>query len=166
MFLDRDGTMIDDVGYIADPSAVRLLDGAADALRAFAELGFAVVVVSNQSGVGRGMFGLDTVWAVDAEMRRRFAAEGAHIDASYYCPHHPGDGCACRKPAPGMLLDAVEALDLDLARSWMIGDRESDLGAGRAAGCRVAAVGFRPADHDVPARASLAELVEVVRAAA
>jgi D-glycero-D-manno-heptose 1,7-bisphosphate phosphatase len=168
MFLDRDGTLIEDVGYIADPDHVRVLPGAAAALRDLAGEGYAIVVISNQSGVGRGMFDIETVWAVDAEMRRRFAADGVAIDASYYCPHGPDDGCECRKPSPGMLLQAADELELDLARSWMVGDRDSDVEAGLAAGCHAAALGFLPAGPRSSAAGSLVveslpELVEVIR---
>jgi histidinol-phosphate phosphatase family protein len=136
LFLDRDGTLIEDVGYPRDPRDVRLLPGAAAALARLAAAGFALVIVSNQSGVGRGLFGRAEAEAVHAEVLRRFAAEGVSFDGAYYCYHAPEDGCGCRKPAPGLLLRAAADLGLDTGRSFMVGDKAIDVAAGAAAGCR------------------------------
>lgn len=135
VFLDRDGTIIVDDGYLADPSRVRLVEGAADALRSLAARGALLVVVSNQSGIARGYFERAALDAVHARMTELLEAEGIRLHASYYCEHGPDDGCACRKPLPGMLLRAAEEHDIDLAASVMIGDKPSDVEAGRAAGC-------------------------------
>jgi histidinol-phosphate phosphatase family protein len=135
VFLDRDGTVMEDVGYPRDPDAVRLLPGAAAALRELHEAGFALVIVSNQSGLARGIITAEQARAVHERFVALLAAEAVAIDAYRYCPHGPDAGCACRKPAPGMLLDAARELGVDLTRSVMIGDRASDLEAGRAAGC-------------------------------
>jgi D-glycero-D-manno-heptose 1,7-bisphosphate phosphatase len=134
LFLDRDGTLIDDVGYPKDPLLVHVIDGAAEAL-AELQRDFALVVISNQSGIARGLVTSAQAKAVHDRFVRLFADAGVTFAGVYYCPHAPDDGCRCRKPAPGLLLDAARELDLDLTRSIMIGDKTSDLEAGRAAGC-------------------------------
>ena len=141
LFLDRDGTVIEHVHYLADPAEVRLIGTAAEAIRSARNAGWAVVVVTNQSGVARGYFGWDTVAAVQDRMYALLEAEGAAIDAAYACGHAPPDagGPACsewRKPAPGMLLAAKGDLGLDLGASWVAGDGAHDLAAGKAAGLR------------------------------
>lgn len=141
VFLDRDGTIIEDEGYLADASRVRLLPGALDALRAFRERGLALVVVSNQSGIPRGLITPAQHSAVDARVKAILADAGVPLDAAYYCPHLPDAGCACRKPLPGMLEQAAREHGLDLARSLMVGDKMSDVAAGRAAGCVTALLG-------------------------
>ncbi len=138
VFLDRDGTVIDDKVHLTDPDEVELLPKAGEAIRHLNEAGLFTVIISNQSVVARG---LATHEMVDAAMERTqelLQAEGAHIDAFYYCPHHPmfSESCKCRKPAPGMLLRAAEDCDLDLERSYVVGDWWSDIGAGKAAGTR------------------------------
>lgn len=143
VFLDRDGTIIDDVGYIKDPSLVRFLPGALEALTRLQDAGFALVVVSNQSGIARGIISLDELHAV----RERFCEllKNNHIVLTDYlfCPHHPSGAveefrkvCPCRKPAPGMLIDAAARHGIDLKSSWMIGDKNDDVRAGLAAGTR------------------------------
>jgi D-glycero-D-manno-heptose 1,7-bisphosphate phosphatase len=136
VFLDRDGTLIEDVGYPRDPAAVAVLDGAVATLRELRQAGFALVVVSNQSGLARGLITPSQAAAVHDRFVSVFAAAGVRFDAVVYCPHGPADGCDCRKPAPGMLLDTAAELDLDLAGSFMVGDKASDIEAGRRAGCR------------------------------
>lgn len=135
-FLDRDGTIIVDAHYPKDPEQVCLVPGAAAALRQLAEWGFALVVVSNQSGIGRGLVTPAEAAAVHERFVALLAEQGVRLAGSYYCPHGPAAGCACRKPLPGMLRQAAAELRLDLARSFMVGDKESDLEAGQAAGCR------------------------------
>lgn len=134
LFLDRDDTLIVDTGYPRDPDAVTLVPGAAAALRVLPP-DVALVIVSNQSGIARGIITPAEADAVAARVAALFAAEGVTFAAMYRCPHGPDDGCRCRKPAPGMLLDAAHDLDLDLARSIMLGDKPSDVAAGEAAGC-------------------------------
>lgn len=136
LFLDRDGTLIVDVGYPRDPARVELIAGAADALRDL-QRDYALVIISNQSGIGRGLIRPDEAAAVHARVIERFEEAGVTFAGAYYCPHTPDDGCRCRKPAPGLIEDAVRELALDVARSIMIGDKPSDLEAGRAAGCRL-----------------------------
>ena len=143
VFLDRDRTVIDDPGYLSDSGAVRLLPGVERAIRSLAQAGYKIVVVTNQSGVARGLLTEEALGVIHTEMRRQLAAAGAHIDAIYYCPYHP-DGTVeqyaieseLRKPQPGMLLKAAEEMDLDLAESWMVGDSPRDVEAGQRAGCR------------------------------
>jgi len=135
LFLDRDGTVIVDAGYTRRPEDVRLLDGAAVALAEAASLGYALVVVSNQSGVGRGYFTEAELDRVHARMVELLAEHGVALDGAFYCLHAPQEDCACRKPKPEMLERAARELGLDLARSAMIGDKASDVEAGLAAGC-------------------------------
>ena len=141
VFLDRDGTLIEDVGYPRDPETVRLVDGAPEALAALRRAGFALVVVSNQSGIGRGFVTREEAKAVHERFLRELRARGVELDDVRYCPHTPEDACTCRKPATGLLLDAARELGLDLARSFMVGDKPGDVEAGRAAGCRTVLLG-------------------------
>jgi len=136
VFLDRDGTLVRDPGYLADPEAVELLPGVAAALRSLAEAGYPLVVVSNQSGIGRGLFPASRVHEVMARLRRRLREHGVEITSIRFCPHRPDEGCACRKPKPGLLELAAEDLNLSLRRSVMIGDKRIDAAAGRNAGGR------------------------------
>lgn len=135
VFLDRDGTINVEVNYLGDPAGFQLLPGVTAAIRRLNQAGLPVIVVTNQSGIGRGYYSLDAMTAVHQRMAAELAAAGAHVDALYFCPHRPEDGCSCRKPAPGLLIHAAAELDIDLARSVMIGDKFSDLMAGQAVGC-------------------------------
>jgi D-glycero-D-manno-heptose 1,7-bisphosphate phosphatase len=141
VFLDRDGTLIEDVGYPRDPEAVRLVDGAAEALDALRRAGFALVVVSNQSGIGRGLITREEADAVHRRFVDELRALGVEPDDVRYCPHAPEEGCTCRKPEAGLLLDSARALALDLGRSFMVGDKPVDVEAGRRAGCRTIVLG-------------------------
>lgn len=141
LFLDRDGTLIVDVGYPDDPSLVELLPGVIPPLLAAAARGWALVIVSNQSGVGRGLITREAAASVQARVEALFTAEGVRFDGAYFCFHGPTERCRCRKPEPGMILDAAQALHLELAGSVMIGDKLSDVQSGRAAGCRSIAFG-------------------------
>lgn len=141
VFLDRDGTLVDELGFLRSPADLRLLPGAAEGVRLFNRAGWKVVVVTNQSGIARGLLDEPTLAAIHARLEAELARGGAHVDAILHCPHHPEEGappfrraCACRKPAPGMLVAAAERLGLDLAASWTIGDSRRDLEAGRRAG--------------------------------
>ncbi len=138
LFLDRDGTLIENIEYLSDPERVHVFAGVPDVLRRFRDAGHALVLVTNQSGIGRGLLDWDQYDAVAARVRERLAAEGIVLDAEVVCGHDPSEGTICgwRKPAPGMLLEAATLLDLDLAASLIIGDRLSDLEAGAAAGLR------------------------------
>ena len=136
-FLDRDGVINEEVNYLHEPDKVRIIPGVAGALRRLRENGFLIIVVTNQAGVARGMYQEHDIDLVHREIDAILARDGAKIDAYYYCPHHEkftGD-CDCRKPAPGMLLQAGTDHNIDFAASFMAGDRLSDIDAGRAAGC-------------------------------
>jgi len=131
VFLDRDGTIVEDAGFLHDPGKVKLLSGAAGAIRRLNAGGFLVIVVSNQSGIGRGLYGVEDYTAVQRRLGELLAAapHPARIDASYFCPHHPQftGPCECRKPGTKLFRDAQQALDIDLTRSWWVGDRLSDV---------------------------------------
>ncbi|GAC1579640.1 MAG: D-glycero-beta-D-manno-heptose 1,7-bisphosphate 7-phosphatase [Candidatus Elarobacter sp.] len=125
-FLDRDGTIIEDTGFVRDPDAIRVLPTVVEALRLLAEHGYATVVVTNQSGVARGYFDESAVHAVNDALARALAGDGVALDAWYHCPHY-GEDCDCRKPAPGMIVRAAADHDIDLTRSAVVGDRGSDI---------------------------------------
>jgi D-glycero-D-manno-heptose 1,7-bisphosphate phosphatase len=129
VFLDRDGTIIQEVAYLSDPEAIALIPGAARAIRLINRFGFRAVVVSNQSGVGRGYFPASVVEEITERLRSLLGQAGALLDGVYYCPHHPDDGCKCRKPEPGMLQRAAEDLGIDLPASYMVGDKADDVRA-------------------------------------
>jgi D-glycero-D-manno-heptose 1,7-bisphosphate phosphatase len=129
VFLDRDGTLIEEVNYLADPDGVVLIPGAVEALTLLRDAGFALVVVTNQSGIARGVYGVEDYEAVAQRLNELLAAHGLRLDATHFCPHHPdvsGD-CFCRKPATGMHRKAAEELGLDPTRSFFVGDRVRDL---------------------------------------
>lgn len=171
VFLDRDGVLIHDAEYLSDVAQVRLVPGAAAAVRRLNDAGRPVVVVTNQSGVARGFFPEAQVGVIHAHLAELLYADaGAVIDRFDYSPFHPTEGVRdyrretdCRKPKPGMLLRSAAALGLDLERSWMVGDRRSDLEAGAAAGCRTILVqtGYG-LECDVTAPDELLKLVAVV----
>jgi D-glycero-D-manno-heptose 1,7-bisphosphate phosphatase len=154
VFLDRDGTLVVEVGYLADPAALHLLPGVPAALRSLRAAGFALVVISNQSGVGRGLFTLASVYAAMARLRGLLRVEGVELDAVYFCPHRPEAGCACRKPEPDLLRQAASNLGLSLRDSVMVGDKRLDAETGRRAGARGVLVrtGYgRDEEHQDPA---------------
>ena len=134
VFLDRDGTLIVEKHYLDDPDAVELIDGAAAALRRLREAGFGSVVVTNQSAVARGYFGMDRVDAIHARLRDLLAHQDAFVDAIYVCPHLPEERCACRKPGIAMIEAAAREHAIDLGASFIIGDKESDIVCGKNAG--------------------------------
>lgn len=142
VFLDRDGTIIREADYLTSVAQLRLLPGAANAIKQLNDVGLAVVIVTNQSGIARGRLTEADFHAINTELLRRLARYGARVEATYYCPHHPeygsatyGRDCDCRKPSPGLLLQAARELDLELTRSFMVGDSNRDMEAGRRAGC-------------------------------
>lgn len=143
VFLDRDGTVIADPGYLRDCAQVRLLGGVVEALRRFGEAGFRLVIVTNQSGIARGYLTEIELAAVHTHLRRMLEAQGVRLDGMYYCPYHPEGAVEAyrkdsdwRKPQCGMLKAAASDLGLDLCASWMIGDSLRDVEAGKRAGCR------------------------------
>jgi D-glycero-D-manno-heptose 1,7-bisphosphate phosphatase len=147
LFLDRDGVIVDEAEYLADPAQLRLLPGAAEAIADLNRKSVPVIVVTNQSGVARGYFPESRIAEIHEQLDRLLAGQGAQIARYYYCPHHPTEGqspyrvdCQCRKPRPGMLLQAARDLSLDLRQSYLVGDKLSDLEAGASAGCRTVLV--------------------------
>jgi D-glycero-D-manno-heptose 1,7-bisphosphate phosphatase len=135
-FLDRDGTIIEDPGFLHEPGKVRLLAGASEAIRALNAAGVLVVIVSNQSGIARGLYTAADYAAVQRRLGELLAAQGAHLDGAWFCPHHPDvtGPCACRKPGTKLFTDAAVALGIDLKRSAFIGDRLSDVEPARTLG--------------------------------
>lgn len=174
VFLDRDGTLIEDPGYLADPAGVVLLPGAAAALRTLAARGFLRIVVTNQSGIGRGFFGEAAFRAVQAEVERQLRESGAEIDAVYHCPHQASDGCACRKPGTALHREATAHFGIDPTRSWCVGDRLGDVLPAAALGARAilvrTGVGAEHANEahaaGIPVVADLAAAVALIAAAA
>jgi D-glycero-D-manno-heptose 1,7-bisphosphate phosphatase len=136
VFLDRDGTILEDPGYLHEPGKVRLLPGAADAIRRLHQGGYLTVCVTNQSGIGRGMYTVADYTAVQRRMAELLAAHDAVLDGAYFCPHHPRftGPCECRKPGLKMFRDAQAALDIDFTRSWWVGDKLSDVHPARQLG--------------------------------
>ncbi len=135
VFLDRDGTIVDDPppGFLHEPGNVRLLPGAAEAIHQLNDAGWVVVTVSNQAGIARGLYDESAYAAVQRRLADLLAAHGAHLDAAYFCPHHPQftGPCDCRKPGLKLFRDAQAALELDLARSYWVGDRLGDVAPAR-----------------------------------
>jgi D-glycero-D-manno-heptose 1,7-bisphosphate phosphatase len=140
VFLDRDGTLIVERNYLADPDSVELIAGAAAALRRLRDAGFGIAVVTNQSGIGRGSLTMDVLTLIHARLSSLLAAEGAAVDAFYVCPHTPEDECACRKPGVALIERAAHEYQIDRARSFFIGDKECDIGCGENAGLRTVLV--------------------------
>jgi D-glycero-D-manno-heptose 1,7-bisphosphate phosphatase len=176
IFLDRDNTLVEDPGFIERPEQVKLLPDVPAALRRFHACGYRIIVVSNQSGIARGLFDETQLGRIHDRLRELLAAQGVQVDGIYYCPYLDGpeavvEAYRCdsdlRKPQPGMLRQAAREHDLDLARSWMIGDRGTDVAAGAAAGCRTILVsrarapynGVQP-DHVVETLMEAARVVE------
>lgn len=152
IFLDRDGTINKYVGFLRSINDFELLSGVAKAIRKINDAGYLTIVVTNQPVIARGEISLDELQNIHNKMETLLGQEGAYVDAIYFCPHHPHKGyegerveykieCGCRKPKPGMLLKAAVDFNIDLSKSWMVGDGENDIKAGKAAGCRTALLG-------------------------
>lgn len=165
VFLDRDGVLNEEVDHVRRPEQFTLLPGAGEAIAKLNRAGVLSVIVSNQPGIAKGFFDESTLSAVHRKMESLFGEHGAYVDAIYYCPHHPARGfpgerpeykipCECRKPSPGMLFDAAAQLNIDLGRSFVVGDRTTDIEAGRRAGCRTVLVrtGYGGRDALFPCR--------------
>ena len=147
VFLDRDGTIIKDADYLADPDEVELLDNAAKGIKMLKDAGYLILVTTNQSGVARGYFTEETVQLVNNRMREHLQEEGTDIDGIYYCPHYKeGEikayavDCDCRKPEPGMIKQAAREFNIDLYQSWVIGDKAADVEFGQAVDSRTVLV--------------------------
>lgn len=172
IFLDRDGTINKYVGFLRNIDEFELIDGAADAIRAVNNSGYLAIVVTNQPVIARGEVTLGELREIHNKMETMLGYDGAYVDGIYFCPHHPHKGydgeiaelkidCECRKPKPGMLLQAAEDYNIDLSSSWMIGDSESDVAAGIKAGCKTALIGGGQYGQDLTAP-SLGELLESI----
>jgi D-glycero-D-manno-heptose 1,7-bisphosphate phosphatase len=153
VFFDRDGTLIQDRHYLADPGGVELLPGAAAAIERIKDAGWLAVLITNQSGIGRGILTPHEYEAVHQRMVEQLQAEGSALDAAYYCPHAPGERCNCRKPAAGLFHDAARDLDIDLAESWAIGDKWRDVAPAADFGGRALLVPSRATSERDLARA-------------
>lgn len=154
IFLDRDGTINFDPGYIKNPDDVKILPGVSEGIRKLkVELGFKIVVVSNQAGVSKGLMTIEDVHAVNNRIQELLKKENAKIDAFYFCPFHPDyddeEKSKCRKPSPLMLLKAAEELDIDLTRSFMVGDRAGDVEAGLNAGVKTILLQSEIAEEEI-----------------
>jgi histidinol-phosphate phosphatase family protein len=136
VFLDRDGTLIDDIGYLGDPEGVSFYPGIPEALKKLQVSGYAIVVITNQSGIGRGYFDEETAMAVSLSMLKILRDRGVTVAAVYFCPHHPDDKCSCRKPGLLMIDRALEDMDIDQDRSWVVGDIDKDVWTGINAGIK------------------------------
>ena len=134
--MDRDGTLSEEIGYMYEAGLYRPFPWAGPAIRKINESGMKAILITNQSGVGRGYFPESTVHQVHNLLQTELARHNAKLDAIYFCPHHPETGCDCRKPQPGMLIRAQHDLDIDLSQSYMVGDRYLDVDAAHAAGTR------------------------------
>lgn len=158
VLLDRDGTVIVHVPYLHQPEEVELTPGAGEGLRALQQAGLGLVLVTNQSGVGRGMFPLQAVHQVHERLAELLAREGIQLDGVYLCPHAPAEGCECRKPAPGMARQAAQDLGFELSQAFMVGDSDCDYDLGQ----RIGATTYRIGPAGV---ADLAEACRLILAA-
>ncbi len=144
VFLDRDGTIVRDIHYCRRAEDFEILPTVPEAIGLLNQHGFKVVITTNQSGIGRGYFTEATLRQLHKYLEEQLAKSGACIDAIYYCPHHPDDDCPCRKPEPGLLLKAAKELDINFSRSFMVGDTETDIMAGKSVGCQSVLVTAEP----------------------
>ena len=136
VFLDRDGTIAEDVHYCKRIEDFRIFPGVPEAIRLLNENGFKVIVVTNQSGITRGYFTTETLVQIHQRMTQELSRHGAYLDAIYYCPHHPDENCECRKPKPKLIIDAAKEFGINLKRSYMVGDMTIDVKAGKLVGCK------------------------------
>jgi D-glycero-D-manno-heptose 1,7-bisphosphate phosphatase len=136
VFIDRDGTIVEEIHYLHRPEDVRVVKGVPAALKKLNRAGFLIFIITNQAGIGRGYYTEADMQRVHRHLLGVIGKDGATVDGVYFCPHHPDDHCNCRKPSPKFLFDAAAQFDIRLARSFMVGDRMADLEAGRRAGAR------------------------------
>lgn len=171
IFMDRDGTINKYIGFLRNIDQFELLPGVAEAIKKINESGYLAIVVSNQPVVARGEVTFDELQNIHNKMETLLGQSGAYLDAIYFCPHHPHSGyksevqelkidCSCRKPKPGMLLEAAENFNIEIEKSWMVGDSETDVQAGQNAGCKVALVENLINIHTVPHYKSLLDFVK------
>jgi D-glycero-D-manno-heptose 1,7-bisphosphate phosphatase len=160
IFLDRDGTINKYVGFLTSENQFELLPGVTEAIRIINSLGYLCIVVTNQPVIARGEVTFEALDIIHNKMETLLGIDGAYIDGIYYCPHHPDKGfegevpelkidCSCRKPKPGLILKAVNDFNIDLENSWMVGDSQADIQAGRNAGCKTALIGKNNYNQDL-----------------
>lgn len=174
IFLDRDGTINKYVGFLRDINDFELIDGVAEAIKEINRSGYLAVVVTNQPVIARGEVTYEELNEIHNKMETLLGNQGAYLDAIYYCPHHPDSGfdgevkelkfdCDCRKPKPGLLLKAAEELNIDLSKSWMIGDSKNDIMAGKNAGCKTALIGNEDYKQDITVDSLLTFVNEIIK---
>ena len=139
-FIDRDGTINANIGYIDNPDSFKMHSGVAEGIKLLNKDGFKVIIITNQSGIARGFFSEETLDKIHDKMKTELSDKGAKIDAIYYCPHHPDDKCDCRKPEAGLLEKAIRDFDIDIDESFIIGDRMLDVEAGHKVGIKTVLV--------------------------
>ncbi len=167
MFLDRDGTLVEDPGYVFRVADYAPLAGVTEGLSLLQDAGYGLAIVTNQSGIGRGYYTAADFERFQSHLVADFAARGVQILATFHCPHLPDADCACRKPRTGMLERARDELGADLARSWVVGDSASDVGLAANAGCRAVHLrgsGQRPGDRIAPNVVIATDLIGAARA--
>ena len=170
IFLDRDGTLNPDPGYISNPDDYELFDGVKEALARLQKAGYLLILITNQSGISRGLFTEKDLEAVHEKMKRLLKSGGVTIDAIYYCPHHPDhpyngiSECNCRKPKPGMILKAISDYKIDKEHSFMVGDRTSDIKIGLASGVSPICIAEKPFDgfEKIPTFENLSKAVDFI----
>ena len=170
IFLDRDGTLNPDPGYISKPDDYELYDGVCEALARLQKAGYQLILITNQSGISRGLFSEKDLEAVHDKMKRLLMAGGVTLDAIYYCPHHPEhpykgiSDCNCRKPKPGMILQAIKDRNIDEKQSFMVGDRTSDIKIGLASGVTPICIANEPFSgyENVPTFKNLSQAVDYI----
>lgn len=140
VFIDRDGTINENTGYINSPNLFKMYPGVAEGVKLLKDKGFKIVIITNQSGIARGLFTKETLEEIHDKMKNEFKEKGASFDAIYYCPHHPDEKCNCRKPRTGLLEKAIRDFDVDLKKSYIIGDRMLDIEAGKKIGVKTVLV--------------------------
>lgn len=136
VFIDRDGTINIDGPYLSDPDRFEMYPGVGNGIKALKENGFKIIVITNQSGIARGYFTENDLAEIHAKMKREFKKFNVELDGIYYCPHHPDDGCNCRKPKTGLFDKAIKEHDIDVKKSYMLGDKNLDVVAGRNVGTK------------------------------
>ena len=174
IFLDRDGTINKYVGFLRDINDFELIDGVAEAIKEINKSGYLAVIITNQPVIARGEVTYEELNEIHNKMETLLGKEGAYLDAIYYCPHHPDSGfdgevkelkfdCDCRKPKPGLLLKAAEELNIDLSKSWMIGDSKNDIMAGKNAGCKTALIGNEDYKQDITVDSLLTFVNKIIK---
>ena len=170
IFLDRDGTLNPDPGYISRPEDFELFDGVGEALKRLKDDGYLLILITNQSGISRGLFTEEQLELIHNKLKRLLAEAGTSLDGIYYCPHHPEHPykgvsvCDCRKPAPGLILRAIKDHNIDSSNSYMIGDRKSDIKIGLNAGVKPVFIGEEPIEgyEDIPTFNNLSKAVDFI----